>query len=69
MFTDVLKKFFTNRHNSGTNRQQPENRSRPMFIELKSAFQRSSATLAGDMAGAVALGLLLVIGLHLPNLF
>ncbi len=40
-----------------------------MFIELKSAFERSSATLAGDMAGAVALGLLLVIGLHLPDLF
>ncbi len=40
-----------------------------MLIELKSAFQRSSATLAGDMAGAVALGLLLIIGLHLASLF
>jgi hypothetical protein len=39
-----------------------------MFIELKSAIERSSATLLGDFIGASALVLMLIVGLHLPGL-
>jgi len=39
-----------------------------MFIELKSIIERSSATLLGDFIGAVALVLMLIVGLHLPCL-
>jgi len=40
-----------------------------MFHELKSALRRTAPTLAQDMAGAAALLVLLVVGLHLPILF
>ncbi|MGJ8583144.1 MAG: hypothetical protein ACSHXD_03545 [Marinosulfonomonas sp.] len=39
-----------------------------MIIELKSVFERSSATLLGDFIGAAALILMLIVGLHLPGL-
>lgn len=39
-----------------------------MITELKSAVTRSSATLAADALGAMALVVMLVVGLHLPAL-
>lgn len=39
-----------------------------MIDELKSALNRSSATLAADALGAMALVVILVVGLHLPAL-
>lgn len=39
-----------------------------MFTDLKAALTRSSHTLAQDFAGAVALVVILVVGLHLPGL-
>ncbi len=39
-----------------------------MLIDLKSALARSSATLAGDFAGAAALVVMLVVALNLPRL-
>ena len=39
-----------------------------MLADLKSAVSRSSATLASDALGAMALIVMLVVGLHLPAL-
>ena len=39
-----------------------------MLIELKSVIERASATLPGDFAGAAALVVMLIVGLHLPGL-
>jgi hypothetical protein len=39
-----------------------------MFSEIKSIFARSSNHLLQDFAGAAALVLMLVVGLHLPGL-
>lgn len=39
-----------------------------MMTELKEAFVRSSETLVQDFAGAAALVVILVVGLHLPGL-
>ncbi len=39
-----------------------------MLIELKSIVERTSPTLLGDFAGALALVVMLVVGLHLPSL-
>lgn len=39
-----------------------------MLIELKSVIERTSATLLGDLAGAAALVVMLIVGLHLPGL-
>ena len=43
-------------------------RDRPMFSEIKSVLLRSSDTLAADALGAMALVVMLVVGLHLPAL-
>ena len=70
MFTNVLIKFFTfglkfenklGTHNLKTGTAH-------MLIELKSAIERTSATLPGDLAGAAALVVMLIVGLHLPGL-
>ena len=37
-----------------------------MLIELKNLFHRTSPTLVSDAAGAIALVVLMVVGLHLP---
>ncbi|WP_263843283.1 hypothetical protein [Roseobacter sinensis] len=37
-----------------------------MFTQIRSIASRSQATLVQDMAGAVALVVMLVVGLHLP---
>ena len=39
-----------------------------MLIELKEVVERSSPTLLSDFAGAVALAVMLIVGLHLPGL-
>lgn len=39
-----------------------------MIAQIKSAFARSSATLAQDLAGVVVLMVILVGSLHLPAL-
>jgi len=39
-----------------------------MMNEVKATIERCSATLAGDFAGAAALVVMLVVGLHLPGL-
>ncbi len=39
-----------------------------MLIELKSIVSRTSPTLLGDFAGATALVVMLIVGLHLPGL-
>ncbi len=39
-----------------------------MLSDLKEAIARSHATLAQDLVGAAALTVMLVVGLHLPNL-
>ena len=39
-----------------------------LIAGLKSALTRSSATLAADALGAMALVVILVVGLHLPAL-
>ncbi|AMY69206.1 hypothetical protein [Frigidibacter mobilis] len=38
-----------------------------MFAEIKSVLLRSRDTLIEDAAGAVALMVMLVVGLHLPG--
>ena len=43
-------------------------RDRPMFSEIKTVLCRSSDTLAADALGAMALLVMLVVGLHLPAL-
>ncbi|MHC0052931.1 hypothetical protein [Actibacterium sp. D379-3] len=37
-----------------------------MLTELRTVLNRSSATLMQDAAGAIALMVMLVVGLHLP---
>jgi len=39
-----------------------------MFAEIRSVLLRSRETLLEDAAGAVALMVMLVVGLHLPGL-
>ncbi|MCR9148717.1 MAG: hypothetical protein NXH83_00945 [Rhodobacteraceae bacterium] len=39
-----------------------------MFTEIKSVLVRSSTTLVSDALGAMALMVILVVGLHLPAL-
>ena len=39
-----------------------------MITDVKTAIERSSATLLGDVVGATALVIMLVVGLHLPGL-
>ncbi|MEE9428411.1 MAG: hypothetical protein V3V25_09725 [Paracoccaceae bacterium] len=39
-----------------------------MFLELKLVIERTSATLLEDAAGATALVVMLIVGLHLPGL-
>ena len=39
-----------------------------MFTEIRTLVARSSATLAADALGAMALVVMLVVGLHLPAL-
>ncbi|MEX5728912.1 hypothetical protein Ga0609869_002265 [Rhodovulum iodosum] len=39
-----------------------------MLTELKTVIARSQATLLQDAAGAAALMVMLVVGLHLPGL-
>ncbi|MGR3344567.1 MAG: hypothetical protein ACU0DI_15335 [Paracoccaceae bacterium] len=39
-----------------------------MLIELKTVIERTSSTLLGDFAGAAALVVMLIVGLHLPGL-
>lgn len=39
-----------------------------MFAEIKSVLLRSRDTLIEDAAGAVALMVMLLVGLHLPGL-
>ena len=39
-----------------------------MLQDLRSAFQRSHATLVQDIAGMAALAVMLMAGLHLPAL-
>ncbi|GGH47979.1 hypothetical protein GCM10011341_09410 [Frigidibacter albus] len=39
-----------------------------MFAEIRSVLLRSRETLIEDAAGAVALMVMLVVGLHLPGL-
>ncbi|SMX34974.1 hypothetical protein [Actibacterium lipolyticum] len=39
-----------------------------MLTELKAVMNRSSATLIQDAAGAMALVVMLLVGLHLPGL-
>jgi len=38
-----------------------------MFKEIAAVLNRSSATLLQDAAGATALVVMLLVGLHLPN--
>ncbi len=38
-----------------------------MFAEIRSVLRRSRETLLEDAAGAVALMVMLVVGLHLPG--
>jgi len=40
-----------------------------MLKEIRGVIDRSSDTLIGDAVGAASLGLMLLIGLHLPVLF
>jgi hypothetical protein len=40
---------------------------RPMIEQIKSAIENSRATLLSDAIGAMALMVILVVGLHLPN--
>ncbi|TDQ64682.1 hypothetical protein [Phaeovulum veldkampii] len=40
-----------------------------MAQDLKLALARSSATLVQDALGAASLMVMLIVGLHLPNLF
>lgn len=37
-----------------------------MFMQIKTAFDRSQDTLVQDAAGVVALAVMLVVALHLP---
>ncbi len=37
-----------------------------MLTEMKALFQRSSSRLLADMAGGLALAVMLLVGLHLP---
>lgn len=39
-----------------------------MINDVKTAFHRSSSTILQDAAGATALIVILIVGLHLPNL-
>ena len=39
-----------------------------MLIELKTVIERTSPTLLSDFAGAAALVVMLIVGLHLPGL-
>jgi len=70
LFANVLKKFFTVRfkfeNNMGTNHLNTG--TAEMITDVKTAIERSSATLLGDVVGATALVIMLVVGLHLPGL-
>jgi len=39
-----------------------------MLIELKTIVERTSPRLLGDFVGALALVVMLIVGLHLPNI-
>jgi hypothetical protein len=39
----------------------------PMIEQIKTTVERSRATLLSDAIGAMALMVILVVGLHLPN--
>ena len=39
----------------------------PMIEQIKTTIERSRATLLSDAIGAMALMVILVVGLHLPN--
>lgn len=70
MFTNVLKKFFTERFRYENKvateiKQGPP----PMLNDLKATVSRNPMTLVKDAAGAVSLVLILVMGLHLPGLY
>ncbi len=39
-----------------------------MLTDLKKIYDRSSATLLQDAAGAISLVVMLLVGLHLPGL-
>lgn len=69
MFANVLKKFFTKgyvfENKEATNLQTGVAQ---MLNELKEILDRTSSTLLSDFAGAAALVIMLVVGLHLPGL-
>jgi hypothetical protein len=53
-----------------TKKQQTQinpRKDRPMIEQIKSAIENSRATLLSDAIGAMALMVILVVGLHLPN--
>jgi len=68
LFSNVPKKFFTccslyeNKEATRTERDMT------FYQTLKAIALRSQATLAQDAAGAAALIVMLVVGLHLPGL-
>lgn len=44
-----------------------EGKDKPMIEQIKTTIERSRATLLSDAIGALALMVILVVGLHLPN--
>jgi hypothetical protein len=44
-----------------------EGKDKPMIEQIKTTIERSRATLLSDAVGALALMVILVVGLHLPN--
>lgn len=44
-----------------------EGKDRPMLEQIKTTIQRSRDTLLSDAIGAMALMVILIVGLHLPN--
>lgn len=47
-------------------KQTLTNETETMFMQIKTAFDRSQDTLVQDAAGVVALAVMLVVALHLP---
>jgi hypothetical protein len=71
LFSNVLTKFFTGgkeyENKGATDTDRPKGKDRPMIEQIKDAVTRSRDTLLSDAIGAMALMVILVVGLHLPN--
>lgn len=76
MFTNVLKKFFTDwrtfENNTSTNAARPlpdpVEEGPVEMTELKETLSRNAATIAQDFAGVAALVVIFLTGLSLPGL-